>query len=149
MPAEKLGYSTKFFGSGSYNCLLLTRPCKAACLKPTGLRDSQGGSLLRLSIGYGVGLRAFYALGWMALFAVLGCLVFTRHATRKDEDDKIAGFRDRFWYSMTFTVPGFTLVAGDELTVSRRAQCWLYFQRLVCFVLALLAGAAAIGIIRP
>ena len=105
--------------------------------------------VLRLSIGYGVGFKAFYALRWMALFAALGWLVFTRRATRKDEDDKIAGFRDRFWYSMTFTVPGFTLVAGDELTVSPRAQCWLYFQRLVCFALALLAGAAAIGIIRP
>ena len=103
--------------------------------------------VLRLSIGYGVGFKAFYALGWMALFAALGWLVFTRRATRKD--DKIAGFRDRLWYSMKFTVPGFTLVTGDELTVSPRAQSWLYFQRLVCFALALLAGAAAIGIIRP
>ena len=103
--------------------------------------------LLRLSIGYGVGLRAFCALGWMTLLAALGWLCFTRRAIRKDGES--ASLLDRFWYSITFTVPGFMLVTRDELTVARWAQSCLYVQRLICFALALLAGAAAAGIIRP
>ena len=103
--------------------------------------------LLRLSIGYGVGLRAFCALGWMTLFAAFGWLCSTRPAIKKDGE--IASLVDRLWYSIKFTVPGFTLVTSDELTVPRWAQSCLYVQRLFCFALALLAGAAAVGLIRP
>ena len=103
--------------------------------------------LLRHSIGYGVGLKAFCSLGWMSLLAAIGWLCLTRRAIRKD--GKRASLLDRLWYSISFTVPGFALVTRDELTVPRRAQSCLYVQRLVCFTLALLAGAAAIGIISP
>ena len=103
--------------------------------------------LLRYTIGYGVGLRAFYALGWMALLATVGWLLTTRRAIRNDS--RVASVADRFWFSMTFTIPGFSLVKRDELTVSPGAQRWLYVQRLVCFTLALLAGAAAVGLVRP
>ena len=103
--------------------------------------------LLRHSIGYGVGLRAFCALGWMTLFAAIGWLLLTRRAITKDGET--ATLMNRLWYSITFTVPGLSLVSKDELTVARWAQSCLYFQRLVCFTLALLAGAAAIGIVRP
>jgi len=103
--------------------------------------------LLSYSIGYGVGLGAFRALGWMALFAAISWLVTTRRAIKKD--GLSASLVDRLWYSITFTVPGFTLVTRDELTVSRLAQSILYVQRLICFTLALLAGAAAVGIVHP
>ena len=102
--------------------------------------------ILRHSIGYGVGLRAFRALGWMTLFAAFGWLVLTRRAIRKDGE--IASLLDRLWWSITFTVPGFKLATKDELTVPRWAQNCLYVQRLICVTLALLAGAAAIDIIR-
>ena len=98
------------------------------------------------TIGYGVGLGAFRSLSWMVLFAAIG-LVITRRAIRRDGEG--ASPLDRLWYSITYTVPGFTLVRRDELKVSRCAQSYLYFQRLVCFTLSLLAGAAAIGIVRP
>ena len=103
--------------------------------------------LLRHTIGYGVGLRAFRALVWMALFAAIGWLITTRGAT--GENGKSAGLAGRFWYSMTFTIPGIALARVGEIKVTPRARYWLYVQQLVCFALALLAGAAAVGIVDP
>ena len=102
--------------------------------------------LLRYTIGYGIGFGPFRALFWMAMLATIGCLVTTRRAIKEEGDN--ASLTDRFWFSVTFTVPGFALVR-DKLTVSSCAQRWLYVQRLICFTLALVAGAAAVGLVRP
>ena len=64
--------------------------------------------LLRHTIGYGIGLRAFKALFWMALLAVFGWLFATRRAVKNEGE--YANLADRFWLSMTFTIPGFSLV---------------------------------------
>ena len=102
--------------------------------------------VLRWSVGYGVGLRALRALGWMAVFALVGWVV------------AMCGTRERrlspwtlLWYSVSYTVPGFSVAKDDEadVKVSLRARSWLYVQRLICYGLALLAGAAALGIVQP
>ena len=102
--------------------------------------------VLRLSVGYGVGLRALRALGWMAAFALVGWVV-TMCATR----GRRASPWSLLWYSVSYTVPGFSVANDDEpdVKLSLRARSWLYAQRLICYGLALLAGAAALGIVQP
>ena len=51
--------------------------------------------------------------------------------------------------NLSYTVPGFSLVREDDVRMSLGARSWFYFQRLCCFGLALLAGAAVIGIVQP
>ena len=53
-----------------------------------------------------------------------------------------------FWYSLSYTVPGFSLSKRDEFTLPRW-RSWFYVQRLLCYALALVAGAAAVGVVQP
>ncbi len=100
----------------------------------------------RLTVGYGVGLKAFYALFWMAGFGVLGW-VFACCATRKQTVSRCT----LFWYSMSYTVPGFSLSNQDKVTLPGFWfwRSWFYVQRLICYALALVAGAAAVGVVQP
>ena len=102
--------------------------------------------LLRLSVGYGVGLRALYALVWMAGFTLVGWVVGVC-ATRGGRSSPWS----LLWYSVSYTVPGFSVAKNDEpdVKVSIGARSWFYAQRLICYGLALIAGAAAIGIVQP
>ena len=102
--------------------------------------------VLRWSVGYGVGLRALRALGWMAVFALVGWVV-AMCATRGRRPSPWT----LLWYSVSYTVPGFSVAKDDEadVKVSLRARSWLYAQRLICYGLALLGGAAALGIVQP
>ncbi len=100
--------------------------------------------LLRWTIGYGIGLKAFRALAWMALLCIVGWIIAAR-AT--------CGWRPfpwtLLWYSASHTVPGFTIVTQDRVPVPRSVRHWFYCQRLLCYGLALFAAAAAVGVVRP
>ena len=102
--------------------------------------------VLRWSVGYGVGLRALRALVWMTVFALVGWVV-AMCATRGQHPSPWS----LLWYSVSYTVPGFSVAKDDEadVKVSLRVRSWLYVQRLICYGLALLAGAAALGIVQP
>ena len=102
--------------------------------------------VLRWSVGYGVGLRALYVLGWMAMFALIGWLVGL-WSTRGQHLSPCT----LLWFSVSYTVPGFGVAKEDEadVKVPLGARNWFYIQRLICYVLALIAGAAAVGIVRP
>ena len=102
--------------------------------------------LIRWLVGYGVGLRALRALGWMAVLAFVGWVV-AMCATRGRRTSPLS----LFWYSVSHTIPGFSVTKDDEpdVKVSLRARSWFYAQRLICYGLALLAGAAALGIVQP
>ena len=82
----------------------------------------------------------------MAAFALVGWVV-TMCATR----GRRASPWSLLWYSVSYTVPGFSVANDDEpdVKLSLRARSWLYAQRLICYGLALLAGAAALGIVQP
>ena len=101
--------------------------------------------VLRFSVGYGVGLKALRALGWMAALALVGWIVGVC-ATRRQ---RLSPWT-LFWYSVSYSVPGFSVVKadGEEVKVSLRARSWFYTQRLICYGFALLAAAAAVGIVQ-
>ena len=101
---------------------------------------------LRLTVGYGVGLNAFFALFWMAGFGILGWFVACC-ATWKQSASRCT----LFWYSVSYTVPGFSLSNHDEATLPCFGiwRSWFYMQRLFCYALALVAGAAAVGVVQP
>ena len=100
--------------------------------------------LLRVSVGYGIGLRAFLALGWMLLLCLFGWLI-AMYTTRGCGVSRWT----LLWYSVSYTVPAFNLAAADQVTVPRCANNWFYVQRLACYALAMLAGAAAVGLVQP
>ena len=100
--------------------------------------------LLRWSVGYGVGLKAMRALGWMAAFALIGWVVGL-YANRRMPVSRWT----LLWYSVSCTVPGFSLFREDDVPMSLGARSWFYVQRLFCFAFALLAAAAAVGIVQP
>ena len=82
----------------------------------------------------------------MAVFALVGWVV-AMCATRGRRPSPWS----LLWYSVSYTVPGFSVAKDDEadVKVSLRARSWFYAQRLICYGLALLAGAAALGIVQP
>ena len=100
--------------------------------------------ILRWTVGYGVGLKALRAVGWMAGFALFGWL-FGWWTTRR----RSLSPWTLLWHSVSYTVPGFRVVGEDALSMPRCARNWFYVQRLVCFVFALFATAAAVGVIQP
>ena len=98
---------------------------------------------LRLSIGYGLGLKAFRVFVWIMLFVILGWFV-AMCATRKRDVSSWT----LFWYSVSYTLPGLAELKG-EVSVSQRATRWFCFQRLICSALASLAAVAAAGLVQP
>ena len=99
---------------------------------------------LRWTVGYGVGLKALRGLGWMAGFALFGWGIAWLATTRQ----RRVTLCTLFWYSLSYTVPGFSLSKRDEFTLPRW-RSWFYVQRLLCYALALVAGAAAVGVVQP
>ena len=100
---------------------------------------------LRWTVGYGVGLNALRGLGWMAGFGMFGWGVAWLATTSRQRRVNLCTL---FWYSMSYTVPGFSLSNHDEVALPRW-RSWFYVQRLFCYALALLAGAAAVGVVQP
>ena len=100
--------------------------------------------VLRWTIGYGVGLKALRALVWMAGLALFGWVIGL-YACRR----KLVNPWTLLWYSISYTVPGFTVAQRDDVKLRIAARSWFYVQRLACYALALLAGAAAVGIVQP
>ena len=100
--------------------------------------------VLRWLVGYGVGLNALLALGWMAVFAFIGWLV----GLCANRGRSVSSWT-LLWYSVSYTVPGFTVVGKDEVPMSLCARSWFYVQRLFCYAFALSAAAAAVGILQP
>ena len=80
----------------------------------------------------------------MAFFATAGW-IFSMCAVRGQRVSRWA----LFWYSLSCTVPGFAVVKADRFRLSRRLTNWFYVQRLICYALALVAGAAAVGLVHP
>ena len=101
--------------------------------------------MLRWSVGYGIGLRALCALGWMGVLALIGWLVTLRSTRGQGLSPWTA-----LWFSASYAVPGFGIAKEDEesVKVGPGARSWLYVQRLACYGLALIAGAAAVGIVQ-
>ena len=99
---------------------------------------------LRWTVGYGVGLNALLGLGWMAGFGFVGTGIAWLATTRQ----RRVTLCTLFWYSLSYTVPGFSLSKRDEFTLPRW-RSWFYVQRLLCYAIALVAGAAAVGVVQP
>ena len=99
--------------------------------------------ILRYAVGYGVGLKTLRALSWMGMLALIGWVVGV-HATRR----RSVSSWTLLWHSVSHTVPGFAIAKRDYVPMSLRARSWFYMQRLICYALALIAAAAATGIIQ-
>ena len=100
--------------------------------------------LLRWTIGYGIGLKALRALVWMTSLCIVGWIIGAC-AVRKWRP--IAW--TLMWYSVSYTVPGFTVVKQDQVLLPLWARNCFYVQRLLCYGLALFAAAAAVGVVQP
>ena len=72
---------------------------------------------LRWTVGYGVGLNALWALAWMGGFALFGWSV-SSFATRGRD---VSQWK-LLWNSVSYSVPGFSLVRDDEVRTPRWAQ---------------------------
>ena len=55
------------------------------------------------------------------------------------------------WYSVSHTIPGLADVKDDDVatSISLCVRRWFSFQRLLCYALASLAAAAAMGLVQP
>ena len=98
------------------------------------------------SIGYGIGLKPFRVIWWMLALGFLGWFV----AIRAARGQAVSPW-PLFWYSMSYTVPGLADVKDDHVSalVSPGARRWFCVQRLLCYALASLAGASAVGLVQP
>ena len=103
----------------------MTRRSGSARRCPGPTRIAGGLSCLRWSVGYGVGLKAMRALGWMAAFALIGWVVGL-YANRRMPVSRWT----LLWYSVSCTVPGFSLFREDDVPMSLGARSWFYVQRL-------------------
>ena len=102
--------------------------------------------LLRISIGYGIGLKPLRTLCWILAFCIVGWLVAMCAARGQG-----VGFLPLVWYSIAYTLPGLEGVKDDDLAglFSIRVRRWFAIQRLICVLFASLAGAAALGLVQP
>ena len=98
--------------------------------------------MLKLFIGYGYGLRYFYALIWVAGLALVGTFILHR----AKEEDK-GGIKLGFWYSLDMLLPIIHLRERHytDVDLNTWAKYYFYFHKimgyvLISFVLAGLSG---------
>ena len=101
-----------------------------------------GGSLLKLTIGYGYGYRYFWALGWVIVLVVLGAIVLRRTEEARENVERIG-----LWYSLEMLLPIVELRRQHyEIDLKDFAQYYFYFHKMMGFVLAsfLIAGLSGL-----
>jgi hypothetical protein len=102
-----------------------------------------GGSLLKLTIGYGYGCRYFRALYWVAVMVALGLIVL-----RCTEKQREKGERIGLWYSLEMLLPIVELRKEHyDIKLERFALYYFYFHKMMGFVLAsfLIAGLSGLA----
>ena len=99
---------------------------------------------LRLSIGYGLGLKTLRVIWWILSFVLFGWFVAICATFKRD-----VSCWTLLWYSVSYTLPGLADVKSGDVLLSQRATRWFCFQRLLCTALASFAAAAAAGLVQP
>jgi uncharacterized protein YjbI with pentapeptide repeats len=106
-----------------------------------------GLSILKYSIGYGIGKSTFRALYWILLFTLIGTLFCMRPKAKKQlEIEGYISFSDYFIYSLDMLLPLIVLRKKNEnIELPRLQRIYFYFHKvagwvLLSFVLASLAG---------
>jgi cytoskeletal protein CcmA (bactofilin family) len=106
-----------------------------------------GLSLLRWSIGYGIGKFTFLALYWILLFTLLGMLACMRPQAKKQfELEGHTSHSDYFFYSLDMLLPLISLrKKNEEIELPRLQRIYFNIHKIVgwlllSFILASLAG---------
>ena len=102
-----------------------------------------GGSLLKLTIGYGYGYRYFWALYWVAALVALGAIILRVTGQNRRPDGNTIGL----WYSLEMLLPIVELrKQHNDIDLERFARYYFYFHKMTGFVLAsfLIAGLSGL-----
>jgi hypothetical protein len=110
-----------------------------------------GMSLLKWTTGYGIGLRYFRCLWWVAGFTAIGCAVLyldviPRGAAVPRLVRSGLGFGDSFFYSLQKLIPFLEVEKLDQVQLGRFARGYFYLHHLVGYVLALFIAAGLSGL---
>ena len=103
-----------------------------------------GFTLLKVTVGYGIGYRYFFALVWVALFFVLGWIALEKLSESDDPDSK----PKRSWIfacSLDMLLPVVKLDKGHSAYIEKKEGFWrnyFYLHQIAGWVLAsfLIAG---------
>jgi len=106
-----------------------------------------GLSILKVTIGYGLGVRYFLALLWIAVFVLIGTLVSYKSSAKEVLETKgYTRWSHYFFYSLDMLLPLIKLRDQTEkIELPDRPRRYFYFHKLagwllLSFVLAGLAG---------
>jgi hypothetical protein len=103
-----------------------------------------GLTLLKWTIGYGIGLRYFFALGWVLAFWIIGAGVL--HFSGQPAVGLAAGLAPRLVYSLDQLLPIVELEKYDEVVLTGGVAYYFYVQKLIGWLLGsfLVAGLAGL-----
>jgi uncharacterized protein YjbI with pentapeptide repeats len=117
-----------------------------------GLRGRQdallrfiGMTLLKWTIGYGLGLRYFRCLIWIAVLTSIGMVILHNDATVLDTGVHPQRL-DSFVYSFQKLVPLVEFEKFDQVRLGHWAKMYFYVHRTLGYVLALFLGAGLTGL---
>jgi hypothetical protein len=99
--------------------------------------------LLKLTIGYGIGYRYFWALYWVGGLVMAAWIVL--RVTGQDTPRRWREERIGFWYSLDMLLPIIQLrKAHYDIDLKGFARYWFYGHKIMGYVLAsfLIAGLA-------
>lgn len=109
-----------------------------------------GMTLLKWTIGYGLGLRYFRCLGWIFGLTALGLAVLYFGATVLDTNTELTkpqlGFGDSLVFSLQKLIPLVQFEKFDQVQLSSFTKWYFYIHQLAGYVLALFLGAGLSGL---
>jgi hypothetical protein len=109
-----------------------------------------GMTLLKSTIGYGLGLLYFRSLWWIVGFTALGMAVLFLGATVLDTNTGLTkaqlGFGDSLVFSLQKLLPLVQFEKFDQVQLGPFARWYFYIHQLAGYVLALFLGAGLAGL---
>jgi hypothetical protein len=116
-----------------------------------------GMTLLKWTTGYGLGLRYFRCLVWIAILTGIGIFVLQNDATVLDARTGFSGvlqdgatvhprFLDSFIYSFQKLIPLVEFEKFDQVQLGHWAKIYFFVHRTLGYVLALFLGAGLTGL---
>jgi hypothetical protein len=104
-----------------------------------------GMTLLMMTIGYGLGLRYFRCLIWIAVLTVIG-MVFLRNDATVLDTGVHPPFLSSFVHSFQKLIPLVEFEKFDQVELGHWAKMYFYVHRTLGYVLALFLGAGLTGL---
>jgi len=107
-----------------------------------------GMSLLKWTIGYGLGLRYFLCLLWIAVLTGIGMVFLHYDGTAVLEDGATAqlNFGDSLVYSVQQLIPFVEFEKFEQVQLGSLAKWYFYLHKALGYVLAIFLGAGLSGL---